>query len=82
MDRLDNFDAYSVGDTLTVAPDLERKGSVSQYMTGFAGQKVTIEQFLLDKGLVVIEEDPNKFYWTPRCFVNEAPSVLLSEFLI
>ena len=82
MERLDNFDAYSIGDTLTVAPDLECKGVVNQYMTGFAGQEVTIEQFLLDKDLVFIEEDLNKFYWTPLCFVNEAPSVSLSEFLI
>ena len=82
MERLDNFDAYSVGDTLTVAPDLGRKGLVNQYKTKFAGQEVTIELFLLDKDLVIIEEDPNKFVWTPRCFVNEAPSVSLSEFLI
>lgn len=83
MQRLDNFNAFNVGDTLTVAPDLETGGIVNQYMSGFAGRKVSIDKFVLDKDAVFIKEDPNKFYWTPRCFVDELPpQVLLSEFLL
>ena len=82
---LTTFENLNPGDKLIVRCDL-KKGldvpfDVAEEMECYAGQEVTVAE-VVHSGKIYIKEDDGDFMWSPPMFVDNAPQIPLSQYLM
>lgn len=75
-ETLESFDGFSVGDELTIRPDLHKGADFRYYvlydMSALAGQTVRILE-IVDSMTVHLETEPEdigQYYWSPDMFLK------------